>query len=211
MISKPIKYTVATYPGSGFLAFRQIFGHLGVTLEEIGSLEDARRRHLDAVLLQGGNDITPAWYGEENRFCQSPDKKRDVIEWTITRRAMNDGLPVLGICRGCQFLAVAAGGSLYQDILEQGASDRSHNSVNHLIMTSRILDRHIPTQVVNSYHHQSIRRVPDGFAVVGESEDGIVEAIHKPGYLGLQFHPEFMIGSDRRWYSVFEWLLDGLQ
>ena len=70
----------------------------------------------------------------------------------------------------------------------------------------------LPTLTVNSYHHQAVRVVPHGFTVAARAADGIVEAIYRPGGLGVQWHPELLYAMDRRWQALFRWwYVDGLQ
>lgn len=106
-------------------------------------------------------------------------------------------------------LAVAHGGTLYQDIFSFTGND--HPSMyDHELTVKTTLRRHIPTNRVNSLHHQAVRVVPAGFEVLARSkEDGIIESIYRPGYLGVQFHPELMYPSDKRWLKLFDWWYAG--
>jgi putative glutamine amidotransferase len=160
---------------------------------------------LDGLLLPGGDDVAPERYGQApHPHLGSVDDARDELELAITQRALQDDLPILGICRGIQVLAVAAGGTLYQDIpteIEQylGHDVREHgrdylchdieidpaSELAHVLGTTS-------TQV-NSFHHQSVRSVPEEFIVSARAGDGVIEAIESPGRrftVGVQCHPE---------------------
>ena len=168
---------------------------------------------MDGLLLLGGADIHPRWYGERDTHCQYTDKGRDAVEWTLVRRALSEGKPIMGICRGMQMLTVAAGGSLYQDIAAQHKSDHNHQGRAHpLVNVSDRLMAHIPTASrVNSYHHQAVKTVPYGWETLATAPDGIIESIWRPGALGIQWHPELLISAgDTAWVSLFQWFMDGL-
>jgi gamma-glutamyl-gamma-aminobutyrate hydrolase PuuD len=132
-----------------------------------------------------------------------------LIEWTLVRRALAMHVPIMGICRGHQMLTVATGGSLYQDIYTQTGRKRGSYR-HHLTSVKKPLARYLPTQVVNSLHHQSVKTVPPSFEIAALSQDGIVEAIWRPGMLGVQFHPELMYAQNNGWDKLFAWFLDGL-
>ena len=160
---------------------------------------------LDGLLLPGGDDIGPARYGHASHPALGVvDDMRDELELQITRRALEDDLPILGICRGIQVLAVAAGGTLYQDIpseIEQylGHDVRQHGR-DHLCHTIQIQPASrlgsalgVTSTPVNSFHHQAVRDVPHGFSVTAVADDGVVEAIEATGksfVVGVQCHPE---------------------
>lgn len=162
----------------------------------------------DALLLPGGPDVDPRRYGEEPcDGCRTewvPDL--DATEAAVLRRALDDGLPVLAICRGCQLLNVVRGGSLWQDIAVQGVGDAAHDGetagtprtrVVHPVVLEpdSLLSAVLQATVIgaNSLHHQALRRVGEGLRVVGRSPDGLAEAVEMPGrgfVVGLQCHPE---------------------
>jgi putative glutamine amidotransferase len=202
--------SVAMVEGSGTDIVESILTALGVKVNIITKLSQVACDY-NGVMLLGGRDISPKWYGEGLTYSQAPDNDRDFIEWTLLRRAMNRRYPIFGICRGCQFIAVAHGGCLYQDLTQQKATEKNHTTGTHKLIVTRPFNDVIPTKIVNSLHHQGIRNVPDGFKCLATSDgDGIVEAIWKPGVLGVQFHPEFMIGQEGRWINLWRWFIDGL-
>lgn len=164
---------------------------------------------LDALVLQGGADVSPESYGEAPlRPEWSGDRVRDLYEMELLWEFVIQGKPVLGICRGAQLINVAMGGTLYQDIILQHPGATSHrddtlyDSHHHTlrILPSTGLARLYPDPDpgpvwVNSIHHQAIRKLGRDLAVEAESpEDSIVEAVRWSGHgyvLGLQWHPEF--------------------
>ncbi|NLT57548.1 MAG: gamma-glutamyl-gamma-aminobutyrate hydrolase family protein [Clostridiales bacterium] len=156
----------------------------------------------DGLVLTGGYDIDPALYNEPVRFVNvEVTKERDDHEVAVFERWSKTGKPILGICRGLQFLNVILGGSMYQDI----PVERSviHNNVEHkvkLVPGTRMREwLGLEEMVTNSYHHQGINRLAEGLVATGHSEDGIIEAIEHEQLpiFGFQFHPERMIADWR--------------
>ena len=164
--------------------------------------------HLDGLVLQGGNDIAPESYGETPlRPEWSGDRIRDRYEIDLFETFVAAGKPVLGICRGCQLINVALGGTLYQDIPTQAPS-----SVRHLHLQQYDQQFHemaivpgthlsalypgVHTATINSIHHQAVKDLGRDLTVEARAQpDGLVEAIrwNGPSYVfGMQWHPEFM-------------------
>lgn len=176
---------------------------------------------MDGLLLTGGADIDPHLYGEEHHpqlGTLEPD--RDRTELVITRWAVNDNKPVLAICRGMQMLNVAMGGTLYQDIPsqypttfdhERGVQQQNWRQNDHSIAitpTSQLAALLGSTLTdVNTLHHQALKDVALGLAVVGRAPDGIVEAVEGTDaqfLVGIQCHPEELWQTvDPRWHNVF--------
>ena len=176
---------------------------------------DALRRlaqHLitsvDALLLQGGADIAPESYGASAlrpEWCGDP--QRDRFERELLAAALAAGKPVLGICRGCQLLNVAYGGSLYQDLAAQRPGSFAHSLPQQYdehehalrLAPGGLLAGWHATGVgrVTSAHHQGIDRLGGELTVEAWcAEDGLVEAVRaRSGWvLGVQWHPEFHAG-----------------
>lgn len=202
--------TVLSYGCSGTAAAREALGVCGAKLQNVTTLKTARTARCDAILLLGGEDINPFWYGQEALYNFPPNKDRDTVEWTLARRALAEGIPIMGICRGCQMLAAAAGGGLWQDIHRQKIVKGRHPG-RHRVMVKDPLSKYVPEPVVNSRHHQAIRVVPYGWKVVATSTDNIIEAIWRPGALGVQWHPEDLFFENHRWHGLFDWLVNGLK
>lgn len=165
-------------------------------------------RAIDALVLQGGADVSPASYGQEAlRPEWQGDRVRDLYELDLIWECIIQGKPVLGICRGCQLLNVAFGGTLWQDINTQVPEARLHvdstayDRHTHAIDFARgsLLERLYPFNdarpVVTSIHHQAVRELGSGLEIEAVSAgDGIVEAVrwNGNGYVyGVQWHPEF--------------------
>ena len=159
------------------------------------------------LLLTGGEDVDPELYGDERRHAERVNRARDDCELALVAEARARVLPLLGICRGAQVLAVALGGSLVQDIPRvalrgggvilhrddgPGRRDTEHTvSVDDGSRLARILG--VTRLPVNSHHHQAVRDVPLPARVVARSDDGVAEAIEDPGQpfaIGVQWHPE---------------------
>jgi putative glutamine amidotransferase len=163
-------------------------------------------RHLDGLVLQGGADIAPQTYAEQAlRPEWSGDRARDMYELELLHEFIEAGKPVLGICRGCQLINVAFGGSLYQDIATDVPQAIAHVSEQydknyHPIQFpgGSLLGTLFATQatpLVNSIHHQAIKNLGRDMAVEAiAGSDNIIEAIRyrkAPFVMGLQWHPEF--------------------
>jgi len=181
--------------------------------------------HLDGLVLSGGADINPLWCGEEPQpSLHGINSERDLSELLITRLAYNRQLPMLGICRGIQTLAVALGGKVLQDIgpgsdiKHSQDADRSEPTHTVSIAAGTVLakiysdygesgDYHGLTLCVNSFHHQAVSEAGERFRIVATAPDGVVEAIESAEYksiVGVQWHPECM-GDDGQ--PLFRWLV----
>lgn len=162
---------------------------------------------LDALVLQGGNDVAPESYGETpiNALWQG-DLVRDQYEIALIHAFVQAGKPVFGICRGLQILNVAFGGTLWQDIKTQVPDALDHVRRDIYDQNAHEIELKAGTRLqalypevshgrVNSIHHQAIKQVAPGFVVEAICpEDGIVEAVRREGdaYIaGVQWHPEF--------------------
>jgi len=163
-------------------------------------------KHLDGLVLQGGADVSPQTYSElATRPEWSGDRARDMYELELLHEFVEAGKPVLGICRGCQLINVAFGGTLYQDIATdvptaiEHVSDLydSHYHLIHFPKGSRLGGLFASRQdaLVNSIHHQAVKDLGRDLIVEAVSgKDNIVEAIRyrKARFvMGLQWHPEF--------------------
>lgn len=182
----------------------------------------------DGLLLMGGHDIDPSFYGEENRDCKNIDPERDAVEFALLRRAVAKGIPVLGICRGFQMINVCFGGALYQDIqkelpgavlhdchyLEGVLAPRQHLCHPTALVPDSQLAHMLGVQEfqVNSLHHQGVKKVAEGFRAVGQSPDGLIEAIEStshPFVIGIEWHPEEL--SDEGSQKIFRAFIGAAQ
>jgi len=197
---------IVTHPGTGTEIVEEIVRRLGARLFIAHAANDIDRANPDGVILLGGADIGPALYGQRATYTRQTNPARDAAEWRMVRFALDKGLPVMGICRGHQMLAVACGASLHQDMEREGVTD--HHPNRHTLSVQPLLVAHMPRfHQVNSYHHQAIKARPFGFLPMAWSPDGIIEAIWRPGYLGVQFHPELLYPADHSWIRLFEWFV----
>ncbi len=171
---------------------------------------------LDGLLLQGGNDIAPESYGETPLSPEwAGDRVRDRYEIELLESFMQAGKPVLGICRGCQLINVAFGGTLYQDIATQRPDAGRHLDAAmyahqfheiELVEGSRLsaLYAGVRRASVNSIHHQAIKDLAPTLTMEARSvPDGIVEAVRwtGPGHVfGMQWHPEFL--AQHEWHDT---------
>ncbi len=195
---------------STYLHAIQRAGGVPVMLANINeSAETLKSCH--GLLLTGGGDFDPARYGASDAGTKwdgvSPD--RDSTELLLTETAYALSLPIFGICRGIQALAVAGEGSLIQDIPSRYPSselhhyqDEARSQVTHPVRVeeSSHLGTILGTQEVwvNSFHHQAVNTVPDGWVVTAHAEDGLIEGMERPDYpfaIGVQWHPEDLVDS----------------
>jgi putative glutamine amidotransferase len=181
--------------------------------EDLDTLRATYER-LDGILIPGGVDMDPASYGEEilpetGRL----DPPRDCVELQLVKWAWEDGMPVLGLCRGAQVINVARGGTLWQDIPTQWQNPSGGETLMHdcyptkgfarthhaheveLAAATRLhaaMPR--PSVPVNSMHHQSVKRLGEGLVVSAVAPDGVIEAVESTEgarfMVGVQWHPE---------------------
>ncbi len=156
---------------------------------------------VDALVLTGGKDVEARRYGAApHPSADEPRPERDAWEVALVRSAVEQGVPVLGVCRGMQVLNVALGGTLHQHLPDLLGAD------DHRAGPGRFASNEVRTQPgtlvdrvfggsaqVACYHHQAVDRVAPGLEVSARAADGTVEAVEQkgPGYVvGVQWHPE---------------------
>ncbi len=178
-------------------------------------------KNVDALILSGGHDVNPLEWGEE------PSSKlggilpiRDKFDSTLMKIANEMEMPVLGICRGEHIIAVANGGSLYQDLSFIEGCYIKHNQAHlsnvatHTVEVesdSKLCEILGKTVMTNSFHHLGVKDVPKGYKVVAKAKDGVVEAIEKQGehfVLGVQWHPEMMTKDYPEMLNIFNRLIE---
>lgn len=171
----------------------------------------------DGFLFTGGQDVSPELYGEEKTIhCGECSPERDRMEMALLEEVLREDKPLLGICRGIQFLNAALGGTLYQDIPAQVKTETEHHQtppydipvhevrikedtvLYDLLMTPRLK--------VNSYHHQAIKELSSQLRVTAVSDDGLIEGVYMPGkkfVWAVQWHPEFSYQTDKNSRKIF--------
>jgi putative glutamine amidotransferase len=177
---------------------------------------------LDGVLVPGGVDIDPALYREpRHELLGRIDPDRDITEVTVTRWALEDRKPFLGLCRGLQVLSVALGGTLWQDITQQRPQSNKHDyfptagfARDHLAHDVEVSG---PSRLgealgsgmisVNSMHHQGIRDLGAGLVATAVAADGLIEGAELIGRgfaVGVQWHPEMFASGEPSVGKLFE-------
>ena len=171
--------------------------------------------NIDGLLLTGGGDHNPLWAGEEpQKELHGINATRDLPELLITRLAFNRQIPMFGICRGIQTLAMALGGKVAQDInatlkhsQEADKSEPTHSVI--LSPESMIRDIYGTEQIfVNSFHHQAVSDTGPHFQATASSPDGIIEAMESTEHksiIGVQWHPEWLGDEGQK---LFKWLVN---
>ena len=168
---------------------------------------DAAYSRLDGILFSGGGDISLDYSpGDPHPRIDDVDLDRDSVELKMIQTAASDGKPFLGICRGCQVMNVAFGGTLYTHIPDQlpGALDHSYPGNMRTVLVHEVKieeGTHVaeiygnPIIKVNSLHHQGLKDIAPSLRVAGHAPDGLVEAVELPDHpfgLGVQWHPEWL-------------------
>ena len=199
-------------------------GGAPVLIALLDSEIDALRAVYDicgGLLLPGGVDVDPSFFGEQpHEKLGRTDPQRDRVELQLTKWAVEDRKPVLGLCRGLQVINVALGGTLYQDLEAQRPDAIKHDyfptygygrdHLAHEVALERDtrmrevmeLDR-IP---VNSMHHQGIKALAPSLIPSGLAPDGLVEAAESSNdhfLIGVQWHPEVFEATDPRTKALF--------
>ncbi|MEX6501167.1 gamma-glutamyl-gamma-aminobutyrate hydrolase family protein [Pseudomonas zhanjiangensis] len=188
---------------------------LGAEAERISIRHAASGRPLAALIIGGGDDVGPEHYGGDLHAKVRSDPARDKLEMHWIEQALEQGIPLLGICRGAQLINVVLGGNLHQDI--RAMRQRTHNRPG-LLPTKRV-SVHSTSRLaevcdtgrlwVNSLHHQAIRTPGKGLREVAWDLDNIIQAVEAEDgrpIIGVQWHPEYLsyLPAQR---ALFRWLL----
>jgi putative glutamine amidotransferase len=184
-------------------------------------LAEALLDKLDGLLLSGGSDLDPTYYGEG----PIPELGVTVPWWdafdmALLRLALRRRIPIFGICRGMQLLNVALGGTLRQDLRSQLGADilrhRQEAPKRQPTHEVEILDGSYLVEIadrrtveVNSYHHQGIKGLAEALTVTARSSDGVIEAVESRDFserwlIGVQWHPEGMRDTNLAQRNLFE-------
>ncbi len=185
-------------------------------------LMDEYLKIVDGLCFSGGDDICPLIYGEDPiNEVKEISHLRDEFEVKLFQKAAAKDMPVLGICRGSQIINVSSGGSLYQDINVQkdgtgghmpkfASAGFTHHRVE--IMKGSVLYSILQTEEipVNSFHHQAVKNIAEGYKVAALSRDGTIEAIESVNHtfiVGVQWHPELLYERYPVFLKIFEALV----
>ena len=199
-------------------------GAMPIVLPVTESAEHAMRfaAMCDGFLFTGGVDIDPARYGEEKEaVCGEVCHARDQFEFFVFPYLFATNKPILGICRGCQLLNVALGGTLYQDIPSMIKSDLIHRQGEphfkpshdvYLIEGTPLYDLMGSTCIpVNSFHHQCAKVLGKELICMARADDGVTEAFYHPTHRflwGIQWHPERSVECDENSKKIFGVFVD---
>ena len=177
--------------------------------------------HLDGIIFTGGGDFDPKWFNEApHPKLGTINTVRDHAELLTVKHAYNRNIPMLGICRGIQAIAISLDGHIAQDISDRTIHNHSQEedrpiTTHEVTIRSEEVQASIlqslyptPTIRVNSFHHQAVDNPGKRFRTIATSPDGIIEAMesteHKP-IMGVQWHPEWL-GDDG--LPIFQWLVN---
>lgn len=214
----------APYAPRGIVEVIADLGALPFILPDAEGAEEAAAAYasmLDALILPGGLDTDPTFFGEEPRWdLGETNAARDVFELAVLRAFIAAGKPVLGICRGMQLINIAQGGAVYQDLLrecpeafiqhqQKAAGDVPTHHVR--IEAGSLLARAVGERAyVNSRHHQAVSRVAAGLRVTARADDGVIEALESEDGLlfGVQWHPEDLWRKQPEMKKIFADLLE---
>lgn len=196
-------YNIGNSSSNNYIRAIKEFG--GIPCPLYPGISEGTYADIDGLLLTGGPDIDPSYYGEEVHETTEIKPDRDELELFLFKRSMEKDLPVFGICRGIQVMNVAIGSSLYQDIPSQFTDHLTHKILENeddswhdiKIQPGSLISQITCDRVaeVNSRHHQALKVIGEGFVVTAQSKDGIIEAIENPSkqfVIGVQYHPERM-------------------
>ncbi len=198
---------------------------LMLPLTEDTQLLDQAIEECRGLLFTGGQDVSPSVY-RENKIeqCGECSPERDAMEDYLLHTAMQIDLPILGICRGIQFINAALGGTLWQDIPSQFPTDLIHcqkppyDKPVHDVIIEKNSPLHDLLQTeclpVNSYHHQGVRELSPMLRCMAQSTDGLIEAVYAPSQRFLwavQWHPEFSFMNDENSLRIFQSFIESCQ
>tara|TARA_Y100001001_G_C7979649_1_gene298891 strand:+ start:304 stop:978 length:675 start_codon:yes stop_codon:yes gene_type:complete len=192
-----------------------------VPLKRMQTLDDL---HIDGLLVGGGTDVFPQLFKGQPKANYTYDHKRDELEIAWLKRAENDGIPVLAICRGAQMMNVMNGGELHMNVSESYEDAVYPKGLMRYLFFRRwinisehsLLRRVMGAQRVrvNSMHSQSISNLGRNLKIVAQEDNGVVQAIERPDhpfYIGVQFHPEFMIYRSYMWRLFRDFIKAAMQ
>ncbi len=177
---------------------------------------------IDGVIFTGGLDVWPLRFGEEPiKQVVEITHERDELELKLFQNAYNEGIPILGICRGLQVINIAMGGTLYQDIYSQVENVRGHTfgynpeefyhsiDIEEGTIMREIYGKEIIN--VNSEHHQAVKALGKDLKITSRAKDGIVESVESTGegfILAVQYHPEALAEKYDSHQELFNYFIE---
>lgn len=202
-----------------FIRALNSLGAVAITLPSVidddGLLQDALSL-CDGIIFTGGPDVRPSLFGEDIiPSCGAINDERDAFEIKLYKMAMAADKSILGVCRGVQVMNIAEGGNIYQDIYSQNGTMLAHHTLdgvrafhNVSVTNSAIFEKIGFSKnefTVNSYHHQSVKDLAEGYEAFAYSPDGLIEAIYMPSrrfVAGVQWHPEKRFEGDEDSFRI---------
>lgn len=194
-------------------------GAVPVVLTQVANEDvNAQLDIVDGILIVGGADVNPKFYGEEPKEkIGYTNELDDIYHISMINEIEKRDLPFIGICRGYQVFNVALGGSLYQDIPTDLSMDKYHeqkeskSTPTHYVKTvenTKLRNLIGEEAFVNSFHHQAVKEVGNNLKISAYSkEDNIIEAIEHTKsrfMIGVQWHPEALVLNDNKMLPIFE-------
>ncbi|WP_279264212.1 gamma-glutamyl-gamma-aminobutyrate hydrolase family protein [Enterococcus faecalis] len=215
-----------TYTPQGFVSAVQAAGGVPLVLP-IGPKELAATyiQQIDKLLLAGGQDVAPEFYGQEPHIkLEETNRDRDEFELALIEEALKQNKPIFAVCRGMQLVNVALGGTLYQDLsmypqwsVKHGQQPTQPIFATHRIDVepdSQLSNIYGTTGQVNSYHHQALHTLGKDLRVTAWSSDGLAEAVESTNeqqpLLAVQCHPELMYARDAKSQALFNYFVQKL-
>lgn len=176
----------------------------------------------DGVIFTGGPDVRPSYFGEDIiPSCGAISDERDAFELKLYKFALDADKSILGICRGVQVMNIGSGGDIYQDVYSQAQTKLVHHTLDSkkafhgVSLASGSVCEKIKFScgsfTVNSYHHQNVRALGEGFEAFAFSPDGLIEGIYMPSrrfVAGVQWHPEKRFDDD---FDSFRVMIDFIE
>lgn len=218
---QPFHQFPVTYTRTSFIDALQSLGATVIMLPIDQELEklSALIGLVDKVVLTGGEDVSPQFYGQEpHPRLSTTNANRDRFEIAAVHEVIKQNKALLGICRGHQLLNVALGGTLFQDVslspatLKHMQAPTKSQFTTHFVTVdpSSSLGFLPETYHVNSYHHQMIDCLADDLKVIAKASDGIIEAVEskKHRLLGIQWHPEGTWRTNADELAIFDFFVN---
>jgi putative glutamine amidotransferase len=187
----------------------------GATPKRISVRHPQNIKHIDGLIVGGGDDISPEHYDGKIDNKVRIDIERDQLEIGWINKALKKNIPLIGICRGAQLINVVLGGTLYQDIRSLRQLTYNRPGLLPTKQVRLLQDCQLATVCnklhlrVNSLHHQAIKNIGTNLKVVGRDLDDITQAVESTenNIIGLQWHPEYLFYLPSQ-FAIFRWLVN---